>query len=448
MKQQDNYGYYKTQRCYVCLPAGAMKQTKQPKIYTRDQHSISRKNISKNALNVLYGLHKAGYSALLVGGCLRDLLRGETPKDFDVTTDATPEQVKAVFRNCRLIGRRFRIAHVYFGREIIEVATFRANEKGETDIDGLVINHNTFGSIETDVQRRDFTLNALYYNIADFSLIDYVGAMQDIQDSTIRVVGDPEERYEEDPVRMLRAIRFAAKLSMRIEPQAEKAIAEKKHLLENISSARLFDETLKLFLSGYALAAFEELRIHDLFGELFPETDNLLKQFDKPLHAQFKKLIKTSLKNTDYRLAHKEPVTIGFLYAVILWPVYQQKLQTKLDAGVHWHQAIHESIDEVFIQASMRVGIPVRHKSMVRDMWVMQSRLIVDKINKRRIESVLTHKRFRAGFDFLELRLQSGELDLQIFYERWVQAQIDMPEAVSLHDNSRAPYNKNRRRRK
>lgn len=424
-----------------------MTITQQVKIYTRDQHPISRQNLSKNALNVLYGLHKAGYRALLVGGCLRDLLQGETPKDFDVVTDATPEQVNEVFRNCRLIGRRFRLAHVHFGRDIIEVATFRADEKGETDDEGRVLNHNTFGTIESDVMRRDFTLNALYYDIADFSLIDYVGAMEDIAHGIIRMIGNPAERYAEDPVRMLRAVRFAAKLGMRIDAEAEQAIAEKKHLLENIPSSRLFDETVKLFLSGHALLSYEELRIHDLFGELFPTTDALLKQFHDPHHAHHKKLIKQALKNTDYRIKHNEPVTIGFLYAVLLWPVYRTILAQKMDEGVHWHQAMHDTIDVVFYQASLRVGIPMRHKSMVRDIWVMQSRL-ASKVNQRRIESVLKHKRFRAGFDFLELRLQSGEKDLQSLHEMWTQTQIDLPELVSQADSRNTLHKKRRRRRR
>ncbi len=429
------------------MTAATPSSVPSPIIYTRDQHPISRRNISKNALNVLYGLHKAGYRALLVGGCLRDLLHGETPKDFDVVTDATPEQVKQVFRNCRLIGRRFRLAHVHFGRDIIEVATFRADEKGQTDTEGRVLDHNTFGTMTSDVYRRDFTLNALYYDIADFSLIDYVGAMNDIQDGVIRMIGDPDERYAEDPVRMLRAVRFAAKLGMRIDAAAEQAIAHKKQLLANIPASRLFDETSKLFLSGHAVAAYQELRIHDLFGELFPATDALLKQFNDPHYHIHKNLIKQALKNTDYRIAHNEPVTIGFLYAVILWPLYRTTLTHKLDDGVHWHTAMHDAIDIVFYQASLRVGIPMRHKSMVRDIWVMQSRL-ASKMNTRRIESVLKHKRFRAGFDFLELRLQAGETDLQSLHELWVQAQIDMPEAVSrMPDKQRFTQKRRSRRR-
>lgn len=420
---------------------------KEPIIYTREQHPISRQNLSKNTLNVLYGLHKAGYRALLVGGCLRDLLLGKAPKDFDVVTDATPEEVKKVFRNCRLIGRRFRLAHVHFGHEIIEVATFRADEKGEIDAEGRVLNHNTFGSIETDVMRRDFTLNALYYDIADFSVIDYVGAMSDIQQGIIRMIGSPAERYAEDPVRMLRAARFAAKLGMRIDSSAEQAIAETKQLLVNIPSARLFDETIKLFLSGHAQASYEELTMLDLVGQLFPETEAILKRLDDPYYHQNRKLIKQALKNTDYRIAHNEPVTIAFLYAVFLWPVYRGTLDAKLNRGIHWHQAMHDAIDEVFSLAAKRVGIPMRHKSMVREMWVMQSRLAA-KLNQRRIVSVLQHKRFRAGFDFLELRLVSGEKDLQSIYDLWVQAQIDMADTLASAEEQRAGQRKKRRRRK
>lgn len=417
-----------------------------PVIYTRDQHNISRQQIAPNALTVLYGLHKAGYRALLVGGCLRDLFLGVTPKDFDVVTDATPEQVRSVFRNCRLIGRRFRLAHIYFGREIIEVATFRADEKGETDTEGRVLNHNTFGTLETDVLRRDFTLNALYYDIADFSVIDYVGGMEDIRAGIIRMIGDPAERYAEDPVRMLRATRFAAKLGMRLDTQAEKAISEKKGLLGNIPSSRLFDETTKLFLSGHGLAAYQELCIYDLFSELFPTVGQKLKQFDSKDYTANKRLIKKALINTDYRIKHNEPVTIGFLYAVFLWANYQDRLSQQLTAGVHWHSAMHESIDRVFGQASTRVGIPIRHKSMVREIWVMQTRLAAPRLNRRRLWSILTHKRFRAGFDFLELRVQSGEPDLAKLHEFWTQAQLDHPEAVAQGQRSQRSGNRNKRR--
>ncbi len=206
------------------------------RIVSRDEHSISRANISENALKVLYRLNKAGYEAYLVGGGVRDLLLGREPKDFDVATDASPEEVRKLFRNCRLIGRRFRLAHVHFGREIIEVATFRAAHEPESDgavsENGMLLRDNVYGTLEEDAWRRDFTVNALYYNIRDFSVVDYTGGMADLQAGRLRIIGDPHERFREDPVRMLRAVRFAAKLGFRIDPESEAAIRELGYLME------------------------------------------------------------------------------------------------------------------------------------------------------------------------------------------------------------------------
>jgi len=407
--------------------------------YTADSHHIAADDISPNAIEVLEDLQAAGFDAYLVGGCLRDLLCQRQPKDFDVVTNATPEEIKNVFRRCRLIGRRFRLAHVPFNKEIIEVATFRADEKGETNAAGQVIDHNAFGTIETDAMRRDFTINALYYDLSNEMLIDYTGAFEDIQEGIIRIIGSPVERYAEDPVRMLRAVRFAAKLGMRMSQETEQAIAVQKHLLKNIAPTRLFDETIKLFMSGHALASYEALRIYDLFSELLPMTDGFLKQFEHHDYAQNNLLIRQALKNTDKRLANDETVTIAFLYAVILWPLYQQQLSKRLEDGMHWHSAIHDAIDQVFYQSK---GLPMRHKGMVRDIWLMQSRLATKKLNKRRMQAILMHKRFRAGYDFLALRLTSGEKDLAPLYERWTKAQIEMPEAMAVHQRT---YRKKRR---
>ncbi|MEJ2481005.1 MAG: polynucleotide adenylyltransferase PcnB, partial [Acidihalobacter sp.] len=247
-----------------------------PHVIPRDRHSISRRNISKAALRVLYGLHDGGYRALLVGGAVRDLLLGRQPKDFDVATDATPEQVRKLFRNCRLIGRRFRLAHVMFGREIIEVATFRGTgESGDGDrhiVDGRIVRDNIWGTIEEDAKRRDFRVNAMYYDIADFSVLDDVGGMQDLHDRVLRLIGDPETRYREDPVRMLRAARLAAKLDFEISPSASAPFAELAPLLGQAAPARLFDESLKLFMAGHALKSFRTLRRHGLLAPLFPAT--------------------------------------------------------------------------------------------------------------------------------------------------------------------------------
>ncbi|MGB5591837.1 MAG: polynucleotide adenylyltransferase PcnB, partial [Gammaproteobacteria bacterium] len=245
----------------------------------RPDHNVSRSQISKNALRVLYRLKDAGYKAFLVGGGVRDLLLGREPKDFDIVTDALPDQVRSLFRNSRLIGRRFRLAHVHFGREIIEVATFRAAQDADvedldrqTDSGGRILRDNVYGDIDEDVWRRDFTCNALYYNIADFSIWDYAGGVQDIEAGTMRLLGEPEARYREDPVRMLRAVRFAAKLGFRIDPASEAPLLELGELLAEVPAARLFDESIKLFLSGHAVQSYELLRRYNLFQHLFPAT--------------------------------------------------------------------------------------------------------------------------------------------------------------------------------
>ncbi len=268
-----------------------------PTIIPRSEHGISRKDIDKSALDVLYGLKRAGYDAYLVGGCVRDLLLGLEPKDFDVVTNAEPDQIKAVFkRRCQLIGRRFRLAHVRFGRTVIEVATFRGQGDGENrqdffgrngkhsgtarevDATGRLVRDNVYGTIDEDVWRRDFTVNALYYNIRDFSIVDYTGGLDDIDAGELRLIGDPVTRYREDPVRMIRAIRFAAKLGFNIEKQTEKPITELAHLFADVSNARLFEEVLKLFHSGVAIQVFEKLRHFDLFTHLFPLTEQVLSQ--------------------------------------------------------------------------------------------------------------------------------------------------------------------------
>lgn len=247
-----------------------------PRIIPRGEHGLSRSNISEAALKVLYRLHKAGYEAYLVGGGVRDMLLGREPKDFDISTNATPEEVKALFRNCILIGRRFRLAHVRYGSEVIEVATFRAHheagEEGEGVMEnGRILRDNVYGTLEDDAWRRDFTVNALYYNIADFSVVDHTGGMDDIKAGRLRMIGDPQARYREDPVRMLRAVRFAGKLGFRIDEASEQAIMELGGLLEDVPAARLFDEALKMFMSGYAVETYELLRHYRLFGHLFPD---------------------------------------------------------------------------------------------------------------------------------------------------------------------------------
>ncbi|MCW8825902.1 MAG: polynucleotide adenylyltransferase PcnB, partial [Gammaproteobacteria bacterium] len=323
-----------------------------PHIIDRNHHNISRKNISRNALKVLYKLNESGYAAYLVGGGVRDLLLERRPKDFDIATDATPEQVKRLFRNSRLIGRRFRLAHVFFGRDIIEVATFRGPnvEDAKTSDQGMILRDNVYGTLEEDAWRRDFSVNALYYNIDDFSVVDYTGGMPDIKAKKLRIIGKPEQRFREDPVRMLRAVRFAAKLDFRIEKRCEKSIDKLGGLLEDISSARLFDESTKLFLSGHGVESFFELRHYDLFYTLYPEIDERLDS-----HPEFEKFIEVAMRNSDLRIAKNRPVTPAFLIAVLLWPEVKIRVEEHAPAS-----------DGVYLQVLQQEGDHVLHNQQKR----------------------------------------------------------------------------------
>ncbi len=366
-----------------------------PRILTRAEHEVSRKNISPAALRVLYGLKEAGYQAHLVGGGVRDLLLGGQPKDFDVATDATPDQLRSVFRQCRLIGRRFVIAHVRYGDEIIEVTTFRGKGDAldidrEVEADGRILRDNVFGTMEEDALRRDFTVNALYYNIDDFSVVDYVGGLDDLATRQLRLIGDPETRYREDPVRMLRAARFAGKLGFSIEPATEAPIERLAGLLDGIPPARLFDDLLKLFLYGHAERSFDQLLRLKLFAHLFPQVE---------LTESNLALIRAALKSTDERVAIGKPVTPAFVFAAILWSVYRQRLGTDTDDS-----SIDAAADNVFLRASKRVAIPRRFSVVARDIWWMQQRMIVRSAARAR--RVMRHPKFRAGFDFLLLRAE------------------------------------------
>ncbi|WP_419599991.1 polynucleotide adenylyltransferase PcnB [Thiolapillus sp.] len=382
-----------------------------PKIISRPEHNISRANISEAALKVLYRLKKSGYQAHLVGGGVRDLLLGREPKDFDVATDATPEQVKAAFGNARIIGRRFRLVHVRFGREIIEVATFRSMQfqQEKHSEEGMVLRDNEFGSIEEDALRRDFTVNALYYNIADFSVIDYSNGMQDLEDGLLRLLGDPETRYREDPVRMLRAARFSAKFGFNIEAATEAPITELAHLLGDVPSARLYEEVLKLFISGYAVSAFKKLRHYDLFAQLFPQTEEALAHED---HEFPLVLVLKGLENTDKRLAQDKPVTPAFLFAVLLWEPLR-RIANELEAeGLPLYQALQHAGNRVVEEQVRCVAIPRRFSTPMREIWTLQARFHNTK-GKRPLR-LLAHPRFRAAYDFLLLRAESGEADPEL----------------------------------
>lgn len=333
------------------------------RIIPRDQHTISRKNISKAALRVLYRLNEAGYSAYLVGGAVRDLLLDLRPKDFDVATSATPDEVKKLFRNCRLIGRRFRLAHVVFGPEIIEVATFRGTggEDGAGDrhlVDGRIVRDNIWGTIEEDAVRRDFRVNAMYYDISDFSVRDYVGGMQDLNDRVLRLIGDPDTRYHEDPVRMLRAVRLAAKLGMHIDAAAKAPFETLGPLLGDAAPARLFDESLKMFLTGNGLKSFRLLESCGLLKFLFPATARALQRGDDGLRA----LVERGLANTDARVAEGKSVTPAFLFAVLLWGELRDLAEQLIDQGVESHDAWSRAAARVVSEQCQRVAIPRRFK--------------------------------------------------------------------------------------
>ncbi len=331
------------------------------RVIPRDQHTISRKDISPNALRVLYRLRESGFGAYLVGGAVRDLLVGGHPKDFDVATSATPEEVKALFRNCRLIGRRFRLAHVVFGREIIEVATFRANiddGSGDRELDnGRLVRDNVYGTIEDDAIRRDFTCNALYYAIEDFSVRDYCGGFEDVQARLMKLIGDPELRYQEDPVRMLRAVRLAAKLNFDIEAGTAEPIPRLAGLLSEAAPARLFEEILKLFLSGHGVASFEGLERYGLLGALFPESAAALKSNRS---GALRAMVLEGLRNTDARVANDEPVSPAFLFALLLWPAFCRTLMGLQAQGVQPEDAQRRAADRVTLHQLERVALPRR----------------------------------------------------------------------------------------
>jgi len=455
---------------------------------------------------VLYRLHEAGFQAFLVGGCVRDLLLGLEPKDFDVATDALPEQVKRLFRNSRLVGRRFRLAHVFFGRDIIEVATFRATsapsqgeepladadpEDGEApelddapldadadaepaadddpppariaragaesmeeisddrhvDAHGRILRDNVYGTIDQDVGRRDFTANALYYNIADFSIWDYVDGARDIESRTLRMIGDPETRFREDPVRLLRAARFEAKLGFHLDPATAKPIPALRELLASVPPARLFDETLKLFLSGQGAKSFDVLRKRGLLASLLPTVDAYFKSHPDSL---VEKLLVQGLVNTDARVVADKPVTPTFLFALLLYGPIAQHIEAAPPA--HWHElaTILDACDRATREAQSRVAIPKRFSLGVREMFGLQPRL--EHPRGRRALRVLEHPRFRAAYDLLLLRAQYGLApeDMAKWWTRLQEVSTEergrMADALGRGGGPQAPKSRRRRR--
>ena len=419
----------------------------------RDGHPVSRKHISENALKVMSRLSSQGFEAYLVGGAVRDLLLGGHPKDFDVATDATPEQVHELFRNSRIIGRRFRIVHVRFGREIIEVTTFRGHHDSEEDgskrkpaakqnDSGMLLRDNVFGSLEEDAVRRDFTVNALYYSSKDFCVYDYVDGLLDLEQRQIRIIGDAEKRYREDPVRMLRAVRFAAKLDFDIaEPTAE-PIPGLSHMLEAVPAARLFDEMLKLFMAGYALPTFQLLRQYHLLEHLFPATASELE-----MNPRAVKLVEAAMASTDARVAEDKPVTPAFILAALLWPPVVELKKSLEDNGLAPMEALAEAANSLTQEQLHHIAIPRRFTAPMREIWEFQLRL--QKRKGRGLVKHLAHRRFRAAYDFLLLREESGE-DLEGLGKFWTEMQEKHPhiEVDTSTADEAAPRPRRRRRRR
>ena len=429
-------------------------------VLERDNHPISRKQISPNAVKVLYKLTEAGYHGFLVGGGVRDLLLGKSPKDFDIATDASPEQLKSLFRNARIIGRRFKIIHLRFGREIIEVTTFRAPHDSENKIDnnaprrriqnqasahstaGMILRDNVYGNIDEDALRRDFTINALYYTIDKFRILDFSTGLDDLESKQIRMIGDPVERYKEDPVRMLRAIRFAAKLGFTIEEKTEKPINESAHLLESISTARLFDEAIKLMTGGNAEKTFELLRRYRPGVYLFAPT---FRALDK-LSGSPCKLVELALRNTDERLAEGKSVTPAFLFAALLWPVLKLRLEAQKSDEGNQHQLFQQAAQDVLMEQIQYTTVPKRFTIAAKEIWELQSKLMRD--NKRSIEGSFSHPRFRAAYDFLLLREEAGE-DLGGRGEWWTKFQLGDTSQITQRTRPESdPAKKKRRRRR
>ena len=366
--------------------------------------NIDTSRIDRNALRVISGLHAAGFQAYLVGGGVRDLLLGLSPKDFDIATDAHPKDVRRLFDNSRVIGRRFRIVHVYGPKGYVEVATFRAAGRAHVNQKGRILTDNIYGSIDEDAFRRDFTANALYYDPDEGRLLDLVGGRQDLDARLLRVIGDPDLRFREDPVRMLRAIRLAVKLDFKVEKRAEETICRLGHLLSEVPSARLFDEILKLFHAGFAVRTFSSLREYGLFQYLFPMTEKALE--DTTLQT-FTSLVYGALQNTDERVRAGKPVTPSFLYAVFLWgPMRILTRQLELD-GLSPKIAHDAAMQDTIISQLRYTSIPKRMSHPMRDMWDLQYRFY--RKRGKQVFRLYQHARFRAAYDFLCLRAQAGE---------------------------------------
>jgi poly(A) polymerase len=408
------------------------------------KHKINQKHISQAALKTCDQLQKAGFQAYIVGGAVRDLLLNHPPKDFDVATNATPEQVHKVFRRSRIIGRRFRLVHVLWGHETIEVSTFRGHHlsdgDAETNDSGRIIRDNVFGSIEEDSVRRDFTANALYYDPKRQEVLDFHHGVADVRAKTLRMIGDPVTRYQEDPVRMLRAVRLSAKLGLKLERETEAPIRKLADLLEDVPPSRLFDEMLKLFLSGHAIESINALRAQQLHHGLLPLLDVVLEQ---PLGERF---VMLALKNTDERILSGKSSNPSFLFATLLWHEVLQAWQENQKRGEHVIPALHEAMNEVIDKQAEKMAIHNRYTATMKEIWVMQPRF--EQRSGKRPYALLTNPKYRAGYDFLLLRCASGELPQALgdWWTRFADAGTDERTAMLLPESG--PKKRRRKPRK
>lgn len=405
------------------------------------KHRINKKLISKAALDTCKGLHKAGFDAYIVGGAVRDLLLDFKPKDFDVATNATPEEVHGVFRKSRIIGKRFRLVHVRFGREIIEVSTFRGHHDNEGDASvndtGRILRDNIFGSIEDDALRRDFTANALYYNPATEEVLDFHNGLKDLKSGLLRMIGKPETRYQEDPVRMLRAVRLSAKLGLRIDKHTEQPIANMADLLQDVPPSRLFDEMLKLFLSGHAIESINALRAQHLHHGLLPLLDVVLEQ---PLGEKF---VMLALQNTDDRINAGKTSNPSFLFATLLWHEVLKAWQS-YQKDMPLYPALYTAMNDVIKVQAGKLAIHNRFVSGMKEIWAMQPRF--EQRYGKRPFGLLTNPRYRAGYDFMLLRAESGEIATEIaeWWTTFAHASTEERNGMLLPN----PHPKKRRRRR
>jgi poly(A) polymerase len=419
----------------------------EPRILTVAQHGIRREQIHRCALKVTQTLKENGHAAFIVGGAVRDLLLGGEPTDFDVATNAEPEAVKALFRRARLIGRRFQIVHVYCGADTIEVTTFRAHtpqnvedDSRVTGEDGMLLRDNVFGSQTEDAARRDFTVNALYYDPEEETVWDYHNGVSDARKKVLRMIGDPETRYREDPVRMLRAARFAAKLDFHIAPETRAPIAKLAPMLERIPAARLFDEMVKLLLSGHAERGVRQLRAEGLHHGILPMLDSILD------HPERQRFLHAALHDTDERIRHGQSASPAFMLACLMWFDLQSQWQRKRDAGVAELSALFEAMDDTLEAQRALLAFPRRLDGMIKEIWSLQPRFL--QRSGGRPLRLLTHPRFRAGYDFLALRAHGADADAELV-DWWTRFQDanDSEREQMLLPASGTPAKRRRKRK-